>query len=268
MPWLNLSNMHSPRSWHDCHKIMIEWRESESGKRAYSWGADKAPLDGRRKRHLTLRLEYDNAYVLCLYDTDMVAYEQGGAVRVQTPHSRTDLEFLGHTLPHGVRFEGFGSKAWLRFESPFGPRYVKPTTNSTMLVPVGKPGHWSLHTQADVTRRMRAVLASRRIRALEKRIAKLVDWRVAALRMGLEIDPYYRSLDGYKLSSAFIDTPAAWADTFWRWPPSHLLGVCAQAEKILEISTEMITPEKFSPPSPEWVARIPQLKDVHELRFI
>lgn len=267
MPWLNLSNMHSPRSWHDCHKIMTEWRESESGERAYSWASNEAPLDGRRKRHLTLRLEYGNAYVLRLYDTDMVAYEQGGAVRVQTPHSRTDLEFLGHTLPHGVRFEGFGSKAWLRFESPFGPRYVKPAAKSATFVP-DRDGLWNLYTQADVTRRMRAVLASRRIRALEKRIAKLVDWRVAALRMGLEIDPYYRSLDGYNLSSAFIDTPSTWASVFWRWPPSHLLGVCAQAEKILELSTEMITPERFSPPSPEWIARIPQLKDVHELRFI
>ena len=268
MPWLNLSNMHSPRSWHDCHKIMTEWRESESGKRAYSWGADEAPLDGRRKRHLTLRLEYDNAYVLRLYNTDMVAYEQGGAVRVQTPHSRTDLEFLDRTMPHGMRFEGFGDKAWLRFESPHGPRYARPANSSTVLVPHGEPGRWELHIQADVVRRMRAVLASRRIHALEKRIAKLVDWRAAALRMGLEVDPYYRFMDGYKLSSALIDTPSTWAGVFWRWPPSHLLGVCAQAENILEISTETITPEKFSPPSPEWIARIPQLKDVHELRFI
>lgn len=268
MPWLNLSNMHSPRSWGECHGIMTAWRESESGKRAYSWASNEAPLDGRRKRHLTLRLEYDNAYVLRLYSTGMVAYEQGGAVRVQTPHSRTDIEFLDHTMPHGMRFEGFGNKAWLRFESPFGPRYVKPRSNSTTLVPVGEFGHWDLYIQAAAKPRMRAVLASRRIHALEKRIAKLVDWRAAALRMGLEVDPYHRSLDGYKLSSAFIDTPAAWADTFWRWPPSHLLGVCAQAENILKISTEMVTPEKFSPPSPEWVARIPQLKDVHELRFI
>ena len=268
MPWLNLSNMHSPRSWHDCHKIMTEWRESESGKRAYSWGADEAPLDGRRKRHLALKLMRNNDYVLVLYDTGMVAYEQGGHVRVQTPHSRTDLEFLDHTLPHGMRFEGFGSKAWLCFESPSGPRYVKPTTKPAAFIPVGGSGHWSLHTQANVTQRMRAVLASRRIRALEKRIAKLVDWRAAALRMGLEVDPYYRSMGGYKLSSAFIDTPSTWADVFWPWPPSHLLGVCAQAEKILEVSTEMITPEKFSPPSPEWIARIPQLKDVHELRFV
>ena len=268
MPSLNLSNMHSPRSWHDCHKIMTEWRESESGKRAYSWASNEAPLDGRRKRHLLLGLARNNDYVLRLYNTDMVAYEQGGLVRVQTPHSRTDIEFLDRTLPHGMRFEGFGNKAWLRFESPHGPRYVKPMSNSTTLVPAGDPGRWELHIQADVVRRMRAVLASRRIHALEKRIAKLVDWRATALRMGLEVDPYYRFMDGYKLSSALIDTPAAWADTFWRWPPGHLLGVCAQAEKILEISTEMITPEKFSPPSPEWIARIPQLKDVHELRFI
>lgn len=268
MPWLNLSNMHSPRSWHDCHKIMTEWRESESGKRAYSWGADEAPLDGRRKRHLALKLARNNDYVLALYDTGMVTYEQGGLVRVQTPHSRTDLEFLDHTLPPGIRFEGVGSKAWLRFESPFGPRYVKPRSESTTLVPAADLGRWDLRGRPDVTWRMRAVLAFRRIPALEKRIAKLVDWRATALRMGLEVDPYYRSLDGYKLLLGAIDTPAAWADTFWPWPPSHLLGVCAQAEKILEISTETITPEKFSPPSSEWIARIPQLKDVHELRFV
>lgn len=247
---------------------MTEWRESESGKRAYSWGADEAPLDGRRKRHLTLKLAHDNTYTLVLYDTGMVAYEQGGAVRVQAPHSRTDLEFLDHTLPHGMRFEGFGSKAWLRFESPHGPRYVKPRSNSTTLAPAADLGRWDLHVQTDVMRRMRAVLAFRRIPALEKRIAKLVDWRATALRMGLEVDPYYRYMDGYKLSSEFIDTPSTWASVFWHWPPSHLLGVCAQAEKILEVSTEMITPEKFSPPSSEWVARIPQLKDVHELRFV
>lgn len=268
MPWLNLSNMHSPRSWHDCHKIMTEWRESEDSKRAYSWGADEAPLDGRRKRHLALNLARNNDYVLVLYDTEMVAYEQGGAVRVQTPHSRTDLEFLDHTLPHGMRFEGLGSKAWLRFETSFGPRYAKPANSSTVLVPHGEPGRWEPCDQSSVKRRSRAVLASRRIHALEKRIAKLVDWRAAALRMGLEVDPYYRYIDGYELSSAFIDTPATWASVFWRWPPGHLLGVCAQAEKILEVSSEEITPERFSPPSPEWIARIPQLKDVHELRFV
>ena len=267
MPVQNLSNMHSPRSWHDCHKIMTEWRESESGKRAYSWGADEAPLDGRRKRHLALKLVHDNTYTLVLYDTGMVAYEQGGAVHVQTPHSRTGVEFLKRTLPQGVRYEGAGRDAWLCIDTAYGPRYAKPLSSSTMLTPQGGFGRWGVG--GGVKRRIRATLAFRHIPALEKRIAELVSWRAATLRLGLDPDPRppWRGDDRAAVLAA-IDTPSMWPEVFWQWPPEYLLGVCAQATGAIQFVTEELSPEKFKSPPAHWAARIPQLKYAHEVKFV
>ena len=264
MPWLNLRNMHSPHSWQDCHKIMIEWRESKFYARG-KWGVDEAPLDGRSKPHLKLKLLRNNDYSLCLYDTCLVKYEQGGIVHIRRPESRSDAEFLHRTLPQGMRFEGLGTSSWLRFESPVGTRYARPVIDSVVLVSAGIDC-WGLYSGSQP--RTRATLAFRRIPRLAKRIEGLIQWRRAAMRLGLAPHELHHVWSIPTDVGEAIARPESWPTVFAPWPPEYLLGVCAMAERLLEINNEHITPEIYSPPPAHWIARIPQLVNVHELRFV
>lgn len=265
MPQLNLTNMHSPRSWQDCHKIMSEWRENKFYARG-KWGVDEAPLDGRSKPHLKLRLRQNDRYTLYLYETAMVEYEQDGTVHVRRPGTRSDTSFLGRTLPRGVHLEGLGNSSRVRFDSPSGVRYGVPGASPVVLTPAGGDCWYLVE---GIQHHYRATLAYRHIPRLARRIEKLVQWRSAAMRLGL--DPRHHPLpEGVSTADicTAIDRPEMWSEIFAPYLPERLLGVCAIVEGLLEIVGVHITPDFYSPPPAHWIARIPQLKNVREMKFV
>ena len=90
-------SMHSLQSYKDAR---YEWETTEPWKNG---DFNERPLDGRRKKHMTIRIGAAEEVICKLYHTDVVTYYPDGIIELVSYSTGSTDEFANTLLPSGIR---------------------------------------------------------------------------------------------------------------------------------------------------------------------
>lgn len=265
MAWgMNLSGLPRLASWEDCR----QWQQAqleEITNRHRNWSKEVIPLAGFSKKHILLNMRADNSFACTLYSTPLVIYLQDGSVVADTHDSIASRDFLSRMLPEGIRAILVNGMTFLEVDTVGGTAYVRPRSRGGItLHPLGG-NRWSFATSATKPRRI-AKVDWRKFNRVTKRIQPLIEWRKAALRLGLEPEQGDRVTLRADLVLKSLNDPQTWSDTFAEFPPEELPALVAEAEGVLDFdmcASPYLPPRKA--PTGDQLQKISLLRHIQEV---
>lgn len=271
MPFVNLTNMKKVRSWDDAHRIIEEWKIARDPRWARKWPAGTAPLDAKTKRHVALESANEGSYQVVFYETVMATFMKDGRIELRTPQRMSDHQVMHRVTPMGVSFMRVGKRTYCKYTvtlNETGDPYEKIFLPRSNMILFRTTPHGTLPDPSSAAVRIRAQLAYRRIPPLMKLVQPIVDWRRSIERIGLpKQTPKFTPRLAKGFAEVLLHDPSKWG-FFLDYSADEILGEILKALDVLTFGHEGFTHDVYKGPPQKWLARLPQLRHSHELKFI
>lgn len=265
MAWgVDLSGLPRLASWEDCR----QWQQAQLEKitsRHRNWSKEVIPLAGFSKKHIQMNMWTDNSFACVLYSTPLVIYFQGGPVIANIYDSTASRDFLSRMLPKGIRATLMNGWTYLEVDTIEGTAYVRPRGKGGITFHPLSDNLWGFTTSATKPRRI-AKVNWRKFNRVAERIQPLIEWRKAALRLGLEPEQGDRVTLRADLVLKSLNDPQTWSDTFAKFPPEELPALVAEAEGVLDFdmcASPYLPPRKA--PTGDQLKKISRLRHIQEV---
>ena len=271
MPFVDITNMKEVRSWGDARRIIEEWKITRDPRWAHTWPAGTAPLDTKTKRHVALEDTEEGSYQAVFYRTAMATFWENGHIKLRVPQTVADHQFMWRVAPRGVSFMRVGKHTYCKYtitlnetHSPYEKIFLP---RSNMILFRTTP-HGTLPDPSSAAVRIRAQLAYRRIPPLMKLVRPIIDWRRSIERIGLpKQTPKFTPHLTKGFAEVLLHDSSKWG-FFLDYSADEILGEILKALDVLTFGHEEFTHDVYKGPPQKWLARLPQLRHSHELKFI